>query len=465
MLPAREKSPQDLIESALKASKADECIVIADEESSANLRWANNSVTTNGIISSRMLTVIAILRRPDGVAAGVISRNGVSGHMVEDVVRAAEAAARNSSPAEDAQQDLVEGRESGEWDEDPSETSFEIFARFAEGLGAAFSRARQEQRLLFGYAEHSVRSTYLGSSTGLRLRHVQPGGYVEVNAKPDDYSSSAWAGASVEDFADVNVGDLYDVLARRLDWAQRTIQIPAGRYETILPPSAVSDLMNYLYWYLGAQAAWEGRSVFSKAGGGTRVGERLSEVPATLWSDPSAPGLTSAPFVIARASSPAASVFDNGLSLQHTEWIADGVLQNLVQTRHTAQLTHLAVTPRIGNLSLVIADATKSLDDLIATTRRALLLTSLFYIREVDPQVLLLTGLTRDGVYLIENGEVVGAVNNFRFNESPVDLLKRILEAGISERALGRELLTEGRTTVPALRVADFNMSTVSQAI
>ena len=158
-------------------------------------------------------------------------------------------------------------------------------------------------------------------------------------------------------------------------------------------------------------------------------------------------------------------MFDNGLPLGPTSWIDRGRLDSLIQTRYTAGLTGLPVTPPIDNLIFEQDGATASLDDLITGTERGLLVTCLWYIREVDPQTLLLTGLTRDGVYLVEGGEVVGAVNNFRFNESPVDLLSRITDVGATVRCLPREWNDYfSRTAMPPVKVTDFNMSTVSQA-
>jgi predicted Zn-dependent protease len=271
---------------------------------------------------------------------------------------------------------------------------------------------------------------------------------------------------ATETFTDVDVAALDGQLAERLRWAERRIDLPAGRYPTLVPPTAVADLMIYLYWSAGARDAYEGRTVFSKPGGGTRVGERLSEVPVTLHSDPSAAALRCAPFVIAHASGGTQSVFDNGLALEPTKWIADGVLAALLQTRHSAQLTALPLTPAIDNLMLSASgQSLPSLSDMVAGMERGLLLTCLWYIREVDPQTLLLTGLTRDGVYLVEGGEVTGAVNNFRFNESPVDLLGRLSEVGATERTLPREWNDYfTRTSMPPVRVEDFNMSSVSQA-
>jgi predicted Zn-dependent protease len=460
----RQTAPHEIVERALELSRADGCVVIADEESSANLRWARNALTTNGVTRGRTLTVIATVDGAQGTASGVVSRSAVTAEELEPLVRAAEAAAREAGPAEDAQP-LVGGAVAADFTEAPAETSPEVFAAFAPALGESFAAARAGGRELYGFAYHSVVSSYLGSSTGLRLRHDQPTGTLELNAKSPDGTRSAWSGAATRDFADVDPLAMDAGLARRLEWAGRRVELPAGRYETLLPPSAVADLFVYQLWSSGARDAAEGRTVFSRPGGGTRVGEKLTELPVSLYSDPREPGLEAAPFVLAHASGDEASVFDNGLPLERTEWVRDGVLDRLIATRHAARLTGLPVAPAVDNLVLD-AGGGKSLDELVAGTERGLLLTCLWYIREVDPATLLLTGLTRDGVYLVENGEVTAAVNNFRFNESPVDVLGRATEAGRTERTLPREWGDYfPRAAAPALRVPDFNLSSVSPGV
>ncbi len=462
-------TPQETVERTLslaeKVNDVSGCVVIADESSSANLRWANNTLTTNGVTRGRQLTVVVTVDGAKGVAAGVVSRSAVRSAELEDLVGAAVSAARDNTPAQDAGP-LVESRPSSiSWDDDPAETSGVVFADFTRALGDELSCAERDKRLLFGYAEHSMNTTYLGSSTGLRLRHDQPTGQLEMNAKSPDFARSAWGGASTSDFTDVDVAGLHADLAQRLQWAERRIDLPPGRYDTVLPPTAVADLMIYLYWSAGARDAHDGRTVFSKAGGGTRVGDTLTSSDITLRSDPTAPQLECGPFVVAHTSSAESSVFDNGLALQPTNWIESGKLASLIQTRYSASLTGLPVTPPIDNLILERAGGGPSLDDMVAASTRSLLVTCLWYIREVDPQTLLLTGLTRDGVYLVEGGEVVGAVNNFRFNESPVDLLRRATDVGDTVRCLPREWNDYfTRTAMPTMRVPDFNMSTVSQA-
>ncbi|MEV6732018.1 metallopeptidase TldD-related protein [Streptomyces sp. NPDC051364] len=458
-------NPHEIVERALELSTADGCVVIADEESTANLRWAGNTLTTNGVTRGRTLTVIATVDGKEGTASGVVSRSAVTAADLEPLVRAAEAAARGAGPAEDAQPLVTGTPSSPDFTDAPAETSSAVFADFAPALGEAFARARAGGRELYGFANHELVSTYVGTSTGLRLRHDQPNGTLELNAKSPDRQRSAWAGRSTRDFKDVDPTVLDAELAVRLGWAERKIDLPAGRYETLLPPTAVADLLIYQMWSAAARDAVEGRTVFSKPGGGTRLGEKLSGLPLTLRSDPNAPGLESAPFVIAHSSGDDASVFDNGLPVPATEWIQDGRLARLTTTRHSAAMTGMPVSPGFGNL-ILDGGGDKSLEEMVAATERGLLLTCLWYIREVDPATLLLTGLTRDGVYLVENGQVVGEVNNFRFNESPVDLLSRASEAGRTEKTLPREWSDWfTRAAMPALRIPDFNMSSVSKGV
>ncbi|MFF7329502.1 metallopeptidase TldD-related protein [Streptomyces sp. NPDC090306] len=461
----RTSKPHEVVERALELSRADGCVVIADEQSSANLRWAGNALTTNGVTRGRTLTVIATVDGARGTASGVVSRSAVTADDLEPLVRAAEAAARGAEPAEDAQPLVSGGAASPDFTDRPAETSSAVFDAFAPALGESFARARAGGRELYGFANHELTSSYLGTSAGLRLRHDQPTGTLELNAKSPDRTRSAWAGRSTRDFKDVDPASLDAELAERLRWAERRVDLPAGRYETLLPPTAVADLLIYQMWSASGRDAAEGRTVFSRSGGGTRVGEKLTDLPLTLRSDPHEPGLESAPFVLAHSSGGDRSVFDNGLPLAATEWVSGGELSRLTTSRHGAGLTGLPVAPAIDNLVLDGGED-RSLAEMVAATGRGLLLTCLWYIREVDPATLLLTGLTRDGVYLVENGEVTGAVNNFRFNESPVGLLGRATEAGRTERTLPREWSDWfTRAAMPALRVPDFNMSSVSQGV
>ena len=175
---------------------------------------------------------------------------------------------------------------------------------------------------LYGFARHEVETTFLATSNGLRRRYTQPTGSVEINGKRD--GASAWVGFSTPDFVDVPTDSLLERLSTRLSWARRTVELPAGRYETIMPPSTVADMMIYLWWTMDGRGAQEGRTALSAPGGGTRVGEKLTDLPLTLYSDPFADGLACTPFVAASSSSERVSVFDNGMDIGRVDWIRDG---------------------------------------------------------------------------------------------------------------------------------------------
>ncbi len=318
--------------------------------------------------------------------------------------------------------------------------------------------------MLAGFASLERTTTYLGTSTGVRLAHAQPTGMVHLVGRTADGSGSAWTGAPA---VDPDLEEMEDEVWRRLDWGQRRVALDAGRYEVIVPPSGVADLMATLNFYaLGLQDAEDGRTVFSGSQGRTRLGERVASLPFTLSGNPDEPGAECIPFVATGASWSEVSVFDNGCPVGRVDWVRDGVLTNLRAHRAGAARSGVPMAPYVDNLVLRCATATGgSVADMVDRTERGLLLTCLWYIREVDPSTLLVTGLTRDGVYVVEDGAVVGAANNFRFNESPVDLLARATEVGTPVRTLGREYGEDlNRVVVPPLRIPDFNMSSVSQA-
>jgi predicted Zn-dependent protease len=456
----------EVVERALAASRADEAIVIVTDASEAALRWAGNSMTTNGSSTSRDWSVVSIVREgPTAARVGSVSSTSVDAADIESVVRASEDAARSAPLARDAMP-LLGPEEVGvhldpEWAGEPAATGIEVFTGLARDLATGFDGADR----LYGFAEHQLHTTWLGTSSGIRRRWTQPTGSVEINAKRGAAAdvASAWVGAGTLDFTDVDAPALLAELARRLDWGTRRVELPAGRYETLLPPSAVADLLICLMWEMQGRGANEGHTAFSRAGG-TRVGERLTDLGLTLYSDPHAGGLEYRPFVATSASSQTLSVFDNGLPAQRVDWIRAGIVDNLMYPRATAAEFDAPVTIPGGNL-LLTGGSPATLEEMIAGTERGLLLTCLWYIREVDAATLLLTGLTRDGVYLVEDGKVTATVNNFRFNESPLDLLRRTTEAGTTEVALPREWKEWfTRTAMPALRIPDFHMSSVSRA-
>ena len=476
--------PPVLVERALAAvgrrAPGAGAAVIVRETASAVLRWANSTMTTNGVGVERTVTVIALVplsaAEGGGTGSGVVGvpatvPDGPAGDAVlDDLARAAVTAARRGGPARDAAP-LPEpaGRPSDPFDDPAAETSVAVLGGLAAELAASFADGAPGERSS-GFAEQGVTTTWLGTSTGVRRRWVEPLGSVELNLKDPATGASVWGGRGARDLATVGLGPLVAELRERLGWSRRRVALPPGRYETLLPPSATADVLVYLAWSMAGRPAQEGRSALSGPGGGTRVGEALTDLPLTLAGDPAAPGfpdLAYEPVLATTTSDDEVSVFDNGATTRRVDWLRAGRVSELAYPR-AAAAEYADAGARFaaptGNL-LLTGGSTATPAEMVATTGRGLLLTCLWYIREVDPTTMLLTGLTRDGVYLVEDGEVVAEVNNFRFNESPLDVVRRTVEAGATERTLPREWKDWfTRTAMPALRVADFNMSSVSPA-
>ena len=455
-------SAQDLVEKILARSTTDDCIVIVQDSTQANLRWASSTLTTNGVIAQRSVTVIAFVGLDGSMASGAVTRTNVDESDIEAILVEATASARAAGAAEDFAP-LARDVAFGNWSAAHTPTGPEIFSSFAPELGEMMQRSKSDEIELFGYAEHTHESIWVGSKGGMRLRHDTPVGRVEMTGKSHQRSRSTWDGVETHDFKNVSVAKIDANIRQRLEWQAKKVDLPAGRYDTIFPSGSIADIYVYMMWVSGGRDAFEGQSVFSKKGGGTRVGEKLSNVGLQLFSTPTHPVLAGSPFISASTSSSLTSVFDNGQKQSQVDWIKDSVLQSLVQTRASAKITSLPYTPMGDNLIMSVDNGSGNLEDLVKKVDNGLLLTTLWYIRMVDPNSLLLTGLTRDGVYYVKNGEVQGATNNFRWNDSPVSALSRIAHAGATEWTQPREWAGDVTSmSVPPMVIKDFNMSTVS---
>ena len=253
MIPA-----QGVVDLALKATAAagrcDETIVIVTDRAEASLRWAGNSMTTNGASTSRSTAVISIVRQGDTARVGVRSSSVADPRAVADLVTDSQAAAQSAPQARDNAPLLTGFGETINWGDPVPGTGAGAFAEVAQALSAGFARSDR----LYGYAHHVVETTFLATSTGLRRRFTQPTGSVEITAKRD--GASAWTGVSTPWFTDVPVESMLADLEMRLGWARRTVELPAGRYETLMPPSTVADMMIYLNWTMDGRGAQEGRN-------------------------------------------------------------------------------------------------------------------------------------------------------------------------------------------------------------
>ena len=450
------------VDIALELLGKDGGVAVAESNASANLRWANSSLTTNGDMHERTLSIAAFVASGDGIGTGLASGQIRTRSDIADLVARAQSAGIAGGKSEDAQE-LITGPVHDDFYDNAVAVDLSELDSLSGGLGEAFSDTSAQ---FFGYAEQSADTTYIGTSAGTRIRYVQNTSRFELCAKSFERDRSSWSGQSGTHMSNVDVGKHAVQVSEGLDIQRNRIDVDPGLHTVTLSPSALADLMIYLMWTASAREAAEGRSVFSAQGGGTRIGERLSQRNFTVAADPHARGLETLDRVVSVGTSSFASTFDTGMEIPSTDIIKNGVLTTLGSSRHSAREAKLPVTPLADNIIVTDANGYGSLRETASRMSDGLLITCLWYIREVDPQSLLLTGLTRDGVYVVRGGEIVGAANNFRFNESPVGMLNRITDAGEPINCLPREWADWfPRARVAPVVIEGFNLSTKSDAI
>ena len=444
-----------------------DCVAVGSHESTTSLRWANNTMTSNGFGWSNSLSVVAYVKVNGGVASGTVSDSDSDFGIVfaRSVVERAVAAARDAEPARNPVE-LPGNLHVGNWDAQPYVTDVDALANVTATLGAVLLRGGKEERNHSGYAEHERCSTWVGSLSGIRLRDDEQDGRLEMTCRADGGSRSAWEGKHSRSLIDVDVHALDDALIRQLSWQRNRRELSPGRYRTVLPPGPVGDLMATYDANLGGREAVEGSGPFARAGGSTRIGERVAGHRSyDLYSDPAHTGIEVSPYVVDLWDSATSSVFDTGRRAVRTDWVKDGVLTALCTSGDVAAATGLAFAPNVANLILDVEGGHGDTDEVIARTEHGLLINTLWYIRDVDDATMTVTGTTRDGVYEIRDGEVIGAVTNFRFNESPLSVLARVQDAGAPVLCQTRENAeTISDFLMPTLVVEDFNMSSVSEA-
>ena len=452
----------DAVEYALEQLGADGGVAIGGNSATNNLRWANSALTTNGDSVDQTLAISAFVPVAGGVGNGMASGQIRDRHDIDSLVAASKAAAYSAGPAVDAME-LVSGPQHSDFNTAAQDLGVAELTHVSSGLAEILQRKGQE---FFGYAEQSRDTTYVGTSSGTRMRFVEDTSRFELCAKSSDRTRSAWSGQGGTTLADVNLEQHASEVLSKLEYQKVAMDVAPGRHTVVLSPSAVADLMIYLLWSAAARDAAEGRNAFANPKGGTRVGEKLSSRQLSLITDPHTPGIETIDHVIALGSSALSSAFDTGLAIPQANVITDGVLTALGSSRHAAATAKLPFTPLTDNIRFSDSDGSGSLTELASRMTDGLLITCLWYIREVDPQNLLLTGLTRDGVYVVRDGQIVGAANNFRFNESPIDMLNRVIDAGDASACLPREWADWfSRAQVAPLMIEKFNLSTRSDAV
>ena len=436
---------EGLVERVVRLSKADEIEVNFTSSRGGNTRFAANQMSTAGVVADTSVVVQSSFGRK----SAVVTTNDLSPESLERVVRQSEALARLAPDNPEAMPRLAAQTYR------PVNAFFESTAQVgpAERAKAALTALEVARRSgdlqAAGFLVTNTTASGLGNNKGLFAYHPSTSVNYTLTVRTADGTGSGWAAADDRDWGRI---DFAAVSARALDKARASrnpVAVEPGRYTVILEPQAVGDLVQLVAFYAGARIADEGRSPFAKQGGGNKVGERIVDPRITLYSDPADPQLLSTPFD------------GEGMPLGRQVWIENGALKQLVYDRFWAQKQGKTATGFPASLKMTGGDAT--VEQMIAATPRGILVTRLWYLREVDPRTILYTGLTRDGTFLIENGKVSKAVQNFRFNDSPLFMLNNLEMLGRPQRLAGTE--AGGDVVMPALKVRDFNFTSLSEAV
>jgi predicted Zn-dependent protease len=429
----------------LARSRADACIIKIEGSDGANLRFARGNATTDGATSKLSVRVESHV----GKRAGAAETSGLDADALAAAVARSEEIARLAPENPELMPPLgPQDYDAGAgYDAATADVGTDRLAAAAKPIiAAAASRAVDTA----GYAASRRSFTAVATSAGLFAHEPRTAAEFTMTARNRPGTWSGWAGVAETRFGRL---DMARIGARAIDKGAHDaapVALDPGKYTVILEPSAVCDLVGWMLWYTGARFADEGRSFFARKGGGNRIGEKLFADAVTIVTDPANP------------AAPEPTFADDGLARHRTVWVEGGVLKNLTYPRFWAQKAgHAPVPPPRG---FVMAGGSTAVDDMVRDTKRGVLVTRFWYIRMLDAQKLVLTGLTRDGNFYIEDGRIVGPANNFRFNESPVAVLANVLALGESERTRSGEN-EDTLCSAPPLLVKDFTFSSRSDAI
>jgi predicted Zn-dependent protease len=444
-----------LAEKILSFSKADECEVTLTLSDSAHTRFAAGDVTTAGRAHDLQINVTS---RGQG-KSGTTQFGDTDPAALERAVRRSEELMALSP----ANPEWVEGL--GPQKYPAIEAWHEATAQAgpkerAAAVKEALAAARAKKLDASGFFETESTWTAIANRKGLFGFQRSTEASYSTTMRSEDGTGSGWAGRVAPRVEDIKAADLVANAAKKAASSVKPRDLDPGKYTVILEPQAVADLLQNLGFSLSARTADEGRSFFSKPGGGNRIGETIFAPSVTLRSDPFDARIPGRPWA-GGGGGGGGGFFGGGgagflgLPSQKMTWIEKGVLKNLSVDRYWAQKTKQAPIPYSS--SIVMEGGTGTVDDLVAGCDRGLLVTRFWYIRAVNPQTLMVTGLTRDGVWLVEKGKITAPVNNFRFNDSPANLLKNVEAMSAPAPA--------GRTIVPAIRSKEFNFSSRSDAV
>jgi predicted Zn-dependent protease len=439
-----EQEAKAILDKVLKLCKADECTATLSGGVNGNIRFALNNVSTSGIVSDAELGVLVAF----GKRVGVATINAFDDESLQSVVRRAEELAR-LAPENDEFMPAI-GKQTYKASNTFSQSTADISPEYRAQVAARSINPSK--------ADNLVAAGFLSDGQGFQAFANSNGNFgyqrsTDVNytctVRTEDGRGSGWVARNVED---VNQFDADDAIKVAISKAKGSVDAKAlepGKYTVILEPAASAGLISFMLNGFDARQADEGRSFLSKKGGGNRLGEQVFDSRVSIHSDPW------------DVDAPVMPWDGEGLPREKMSIIDKGKVSFLEYSRYWAKQKGKIAKGSPGNI--LMAGGTKSTMDLVKGTQKGILVTRTWYIRMVDPQTVLLTGLTRDGTFYIENGEIKYPIKNFRFNESPVIMLNNIDELGKPVRIAGDE--SNFSMMIPPMRLRDFTFSSLSDAV
>ncbi len=437
-----------ILEKAVSFSKADGCEVTLNGNDGGNIRYARNSVSTSGEDSNLNLGIQSFFGKKSGAA----TINEFDDASLEKVVRRSEELAR-LAPENPEFMDPLSPQTYGADSKTFSDATAKITPEYrAQAAANSINPAAAKDVTAAGFLEDSRGFNAYLNSKGLYAYNQATSVDFTVTMRSNDGTGSGWVARNFNDVSKLNTSEASKIAIDKALQSRNAKAIEPGKYTVILEPSAANDLISLMGGAFNARTADEGRSFMSKKGGGNKLGEKIVDERVSIYTDPW------------NEEVPTGVWAGNGLPRKKMDFIRNGEVKNLIYDRFWASQKNVEAVPFPGNR--IMDGGTASIEDMIKDTKKGILVTRFWYIRAVDPQTLLYTGLTRDGTFYIENGKIKHPIKNFRFNESPIIMLNNLETLGKQMRVSGGGGPGGGGASlIPAMKIRDFTFTSLSDAV
>lgn len=439
-----ETDAKTILDKVIALSRADECTATLTGSVEGNVRFALNNISTSGAVDNTDLAVQVAFGKKSGVA----TINTFDDDSLARVVRRAEELAQLSP--ENPEYVPIVGKQSYTPSPTFNAATAAITPEYRTQVAeASIAPCRANGLVAAGFLQDGQSFMAFANSKGNWGYQRATNADYTCTVRTEDGRGSGWVGHNVSDIGRFKAEDDIQVAIRKAKASVDAKALEPGKYTVILEPAASAGLISFMLFFFGAREADEGRSFLSKKGGGNKLGEQVYDARVNLSADPWNPEVPVMPWD------------DDGLPREKMDIIKDGKVAALNYSRFWAQKQGKRAVATPGNI--LMAGGDKSTAELVRGTERGILVTRTWYIRMVDPQTVLLTGLTRDGTFYIENGQIKYPVKNFRFNESPVIMLNNIEELGRPVRVQGDE--SPFVMMIPPMKLRDFTFTSLSDAV